>query len=152
MPSSFAARITRMAISPRLATSRLLIRWVRGMVRSLGPCEDSKTGLPNRRGAGMKKVQGLLAGVALSLLGGVAMADKAAYGIAIHGGAGTLPRSEMTRKLEEKYLADLGQALDAGYAVLESGGSSEDATIAAVKVLEDSPLFNAGKGAVFNKA
>src|SRR5262245_47775615 len=100
----------------------------------------------------MKKVQGLLAGVALSLLGGVAMADKAAYGIAIHGGAGTLPRSEMTKKLEEKYLADLGQALDAGYAVLESGGSSEDATIAAVKVLEDSPLFNAGKGAVFNKA
>jgi beta-aspartyl-peptidase (threonine type) len=100
----------------------------------------------------MKIVHGLLAGVALSLLGGVAMADKAAYGIAIHGGAGTLPRSEMTRKLEEKYLADLGQALDAGYAVLESGGSSEDATIAAVKVLEDSPLFNAGKGAVFNKA
>jgi L-asparaginase / beta-aspartyl-peptidase len=100
----------------------------------------------------MKIVHGLLAGVALSLLGGVAMADKAAYGIAIHGGAGTLPRSEMTRQLEAKYRNDLGQALDAGYAVLESGGSSEDAAIAAVKVLEDSPLFNAGKGAVFNRA
>jgi beta-aspartyl-peptidase (threonine type) len=100
----------------------------------------------------MKTIHGLLVGLALSLSGGVAMADKAAYGIAIHGGAGTLPRSEMTRDLEAKYRHDLGEALDAGYAVLESGGSSEDAAIAAVKILEDSPLFNAGKGAVFNRA
>ena len=98
------------------------------------------------------KIWCLLALLALSAPGEVIMADNAAFGIAIHGGAGTLPRKEMTPDLEAKYRADLGQALDAGYAVLESGGTSEDAAIAAVKVLEDSPLFNAGRGAVFNRA
>src|SRR5882672_3869631 len=109
MPSSLAARITRMAISPRLATSRLLIRVARGMVQSRRPCEDSKTELPIGGGIGMKLIHGLLAGLALSLLGGVAMADKAAFGIAIHGGAGTLPRSEMNPDLEAKYRHDLGE-------------------------------------------
>ena len=70
--------------------------------------------------------------------------------IAIHGGAGVISRSAMTQENEKAYRADLERALDAGYAVLESGGSSLDATVAAVRVLEDSPLFNAGKGAVFN--
>ena len=73
------------------------------------------------------------------------------FGIAIHGGAGTMPRAEITPELEAQYRADLAQALDTGYRVLESGGTSEDAAIAAVRVLEDSPLFNAGKGAVFNR-
>ena len=73
------------------------------------------------------------------------------YAIAIHGGAGTLPRSEMTRELEAQYRADLHKALDAGYKVLESGGASMDAVTTAVRILEDSPLFNAGKGAVFNR-
>jgi beta-aspartyl-peptidase (threonine type) len=100
----------------------------------------------------MKIWHGLFAGLALSVSGEFVMADNATFGIAIDGGAGTLPRNEMTRDLEAKYRTDLGQALDAGYAVLESGGSSEDAAIAAVKVLEDSPLFNAGRGAVFNRA
>ncbi len=72
--------------------------------------------------------------------------------IAIHGGAGVISKSSMSAENERAYHADLGRALDAGYAVLEKGGSSLDAVVAAVKILEDSPLFNAGKGAVFNHA
>ena len=70
--------------------------------------------------------------------------------IAIHGGAGVISRASMTKENEKAYRADLERALDAGYAVLEGGGSSLDATVAAVRILEDSPLFNAGLGAVFN--
>lgn len=70
--------------------------------------------------------------------------------IAIHGGAGVISRAQMTPENERAYRADLERALDAGYAVLEAGGTSLDATIAAVRILEDSPLFNAGLGAVFN--
>lgn len=74
---------------------------------------------------------------------------KPAFAIAIHGGAGTLSRSEMTPEREAAYRASLDAALDAGYAVLERGGSSLDAVETAVRTLEDDPLFNAGKGAVF---
>ncbi len=70
--------------------------------------------------------------------------------IAIHGGAGTILRSTMTAELQQQYESGLQQALDAGYEVLEAGGSSLDAVEAAVASLEDFPLFNAGKGAVFN--
>ncbi len=72
--------------------------------------------------------------------------------IAIHGGAGVISRDSMTPENERAYRVDLERALDAGYAVLERGGASLDAVVAAVRVLEDSPLFNAGKGAVFNHA
>ena len=68
--------------------------------------------------------------------------------IAIHGGAGTIRRSAMTAEAEAAYRAALTEALQAGYAVLKSGGTSLEAVSAAVVVLEDSPLFNAGKGAV----
>jgi len=71
------------------------------------------------------------------------------FGIAIHGGAGTLPRNEMSAEAEWNYRAGLNQALSAGHAVLERGGSSIDAVTAAVVMLEDNPLFNAGRGAVF---
>ena len=70
--------------------------------------------------------------------------------IAIHGGAGVITRSSMSAGDEAAYRADLGRALDAGYEVLEAGGDSLDAVTAAVRILEDSPLFNAGRGAVFN--
>jgi beta-aspartyl-peptidase (threonine type) len=73
------------------------------------------------------------------------------FALAIHGGAGTLPRNEIGAEQEKLYLAGLNEALDAGYAVLERKGSSLDATIAAVRVLEDNPLFNAGRGAVLNR-
>lgn len=70
--------------------------------------------------------------------------------IAIHGGAGTILRSSMTPALQLQYETGLQQALDAGYKVLADGGSSLDAVAAAVVSLEDFPLFNAGKGSVFN--
>jgi beta-aspartyl-peptidase (threonine type) len=76
--------------------------------------------------------------------------DPPMFAIAIHGGAGVISRATMTPEAETSYRRDLGEALDAGYAVLESGGTSMDAVIAAVKILEDSPLFNAGRGAVFS--
>ena len=72
--------------------------------------------------------------------------------IAIHGGAGVINRASMSAENERAYRADLERALDAGYAVLEKGGTSLDAVVAAVRILEDSPLFNAGKGAVFSHA
>ncbi|KAB8151972.1 beta-aspartyl-peptidase [Kordia sp. TARA_039_SRF] len=69
--------------------------------------------------------------------------------IAIHGGAGTLVKGMMTPKLEAAYKAALQKALDAGYEVLAAGKSSVEAVEVAVKLLEDSHLFNAGKGSVF---
>ena len=71
------------------------------------------------------------------------------FGLAIHGGAGTLPRSEMSAESERNYRSGLNEALSAGYTVLQSGGGSLDAVTAAVVMLEDNPLFNAGRGAVF---
>jgi beta-aspartyl-peptidase (threonine type) len=71
------------------------------------------------------------------------------FGLAIHGGAGTLPRAEMSAERETDYRAGLSAALAAGFAVLGSGGSSLDAVTRAVVALEDNPLFNAGHGAVF---
>ena len=71
------------------------------------------------------------------------------FGMVIHGGAGTIERSEMTAENEKAHRAGLEQALKAGYAILERGGSSLDAVQAAILVLEDDPLFNAGRGAVF---
>jgi beta-aspartyl-peptidase (threonine type) len=78
-----------------------------------------------------------------------AVADDSAYGIAIHGGAGTLLREDMTPEKETVYRAKLAEATEAGYAVLEDNGSAMDAVVAAIRILEDSPLFNAGIGAVF---
>jgi hypothetical protein len=71
------------------------------------------------------------------------------FGLAIHGGAGTLPRTEMGAELERQYRAGLERGARAGFAVLEAGGTSLDAVTRAVVVLEDNPLFNAGRGAVF---
>jgi L-asparaginase / beta-aspartyl-peptidase len=71
--------------------------------------------------------------------------------IAIHGGAGAVPRSTLTTERERHYRDGLATALDAGYAVLEKGGSSLDAVTAAVQTLEDNPLFNAGRGAALTR-
>ena len=73
-------------------------------------------------------------------------------GLAIHGGAGTIERSKLTPEREGEYRAGLERALSAGYEILKRGGSSVDATEAAVRVLEDDPHFNAGKGSVFTSA
>lgn len=72
------------------------------------------------------------------------------FTLAIHGGAGTINRSLMTPELEAQYLHGLSLALNAGKLILTSGGSATDAVVAAVVELENFPLFNAGKGAVFN--
>lgn len=69
--------------------------------------------------------------------------------IVIHGGAGAIRREAMTPELEKEYREKLSEALGAGYAVLKKHGSSLDAVEAAIRIMEDSPLFNAGKGAVF---
>ena len=71
------------------------------------------------------------------------------FAIAIHGGAGTLVKGLMTEALESQYKKTLKTALETGYRALEQGGSALDVAEMAVKSLEDSPLFNAGKGAVF---
>jgi len=74
---------------------------------------------------------------------------KNIFTIAIHGGAGTIHKSQMSDEKEAAYKAALSAALYAGYALLEKGGSALDAVEKAVSEMEDSPLFNAGKGAVF---
>lgn len=71
------------------------------------------------------------------------------FSIAIHGGAGTITRSSMTSEKEKAYLLALSAALHAGKEILTKGGNSLDAVTAAVMSLEDTPLFNAGKGSVF---
>jgi len=74
--------------------------------------------------------------------------EQAEWSIAIHGGAGTLQRDAMTPEREAAYTASLQVALDAGAAILRDGGTSEDAVLAVITLLEDDPLFNAGRGAV----
>ena len=71
------------------------------------------------------------------------------FSIAIHGGAGTLVKGMMTAELEAAYKSALKLALDAGYSILNNGGTATEAVEKAVIFLEDSYLFNAGKGAVF---
>lgn len=85
----------------------------------------------------------------------VARADDAVQpgvAIAIHGGAGTITRASMTPEREQAFRAKLEEAVRAGHGVLSEGGTSLAAVRAAINILEDSPLFNAGKGAVFNAA
>ena len=72
------------------------------------------------------------------------------YTIAIHGGAGTLLRGKMTPEKEKNYKESLNTAISNGYALLRNGRSAMDAVEKAVKSLEDSPLFNAGRGSVFS--
>jgi beta-aspartyl-peptidase (threonine type) len=69
--------------------------------------------------------------------------------IVIHGGAGTILKSNMTPEVETAYRDALKASVENGYEVLKAGGSSREAVIAAITYMEDSPLFNAGKGAVF---
>ncbi|MFM7349901.1 MAG: isoaspartyl peptidase/L-asparaginase family protein [Erythrobacter sp.] len=96
----------------------------------------------------MKKLAAL---IALALMTQPAFAENAAptWSLAIHGGAGTLDPAQMTPEKRVQYEAALQAALDAGSKVLKDGGEALDAVKAAIIILEDSPLFNAGKGAVF---
>ena len=71
------------------------------------------------------------------------------WAIVLHGGAGIIDRATMDAKTEAAYRASLTEAIDAGAKVLDAGGSSLDAVEAAIRILEDDPLFNAGRGADF---
>ncbi len=73
------------------------------------------------------------------------------FSIVIHGGAGTILKEDMTPELEAAYTKALDDALTGGYAVLEEGGSAVNAVKAAIVILEDNLLFNAGRGSVFTK-
>ncbi len=71
------------------------------------------------------------------------------WAIVLHGGAGVMERASMKPEAEAAYRASLTQATEAAAKILDSGGSSVDAVEAAIQILEDDPLFNAGRGAVF---
>jgi beta-aspartyl-peptidase (threonine type) len=73
------------------------------------------------------------------------------FTIVIHGGAGTIVKEHMTPELEEAYMEGLQAGVEAGYGVLQEGGSAVNAVKAAIVVMEDNVLFNAGRGAVFTK-
>jgi beta-aspartyl-peptidase (threonine type) len=86
----------------------------------------------------------------LSVAGSAFAQDKnTKYVLVMHGGAGTILKKNMTAEKEQAYRAAMTKALQTGYDALKSGNSSLDAVEVAIHVLEDSPLFNAGKGAVF---
>lgn len=93
--------------------------------------------------------RGLAGALALALLAATPLFAQIRPVIAMHGGAGTITRENMTPEAEAAIRGKMTDALRAGYAVLDRGGSAVDAVEAAINVLEDSPLFNAGKGAVF---
>ena len=92
----------------------------------------------------------LLAAPALAQIPGAQ--DAPQWSLAIHGGAGVIERAQLSPERDAAYRAGLQAALDAGSAVLARGGSSLDAVQAAVEVMEENPLFNAGRGAVFTSA
>jgi beta-aspartyl-peptidase (threonine type) len=88
----------------------------------------------------------------LFAIGGTSMAQDATrenWALAIHGGAGSIERGSLSSEREQAYRAAMTAALEAGAAVLQRGGSSLDAVEATIRMLEDEPLFNAGRGAVF---
>lgn len=97
-------------------------------------------------------VLALAASAAAQQFGKMSSSKEAKIGLAVHGGAGTIDRSKMTPEKEREHRAGIESALRAGWEILQRGGSSLDATEAAVRVLEDNPLFNAGKGSVFTAA
>ena len=95
----------------------------------------------------------LTAAAVLILLASPALAQEApTWSLAIHGGAGVIERANLSPERDAAYRAGLQAALDAGSAVLARGGSALDAVQAAVETMEDNPLFNAGRGAVFTAA
>ena len=74
------------------------------------------------------------------------------FGIVIHGGAGTILRKNMTAEMEVAYRNRLEEAIRVGHAILKNGGTSQEAVEKTIHIMEDSPLFNAGKGAVLTAA
>lgn len=90
--------------------------------------------------------------IILLILNTMAVSAQQKVVLVIHGGAGTILKKNMTPEKEEAYRIKLKEALEAGYTVLQAKGSSTEAVQAAIHIMEDSPLFNAGKGAVYTNA
>ena len=76
--------------------------------------------------------------------------DKPEYVLVIHGGAGNIKKENMTPEKEARYIKKLSEVLEKGAKILKNGGSALDAVEASIRIMENSPLFNSGKGAVFN--
>ncbi|MCA4777520.1 isoaspartyl peptidase/L-asparaginase [Empedobacter stercoris] len=95
----------------------------------------------------MKKIVGLILSVLTISVSAQSKQDKVV--LVIHGGAGTILKKHMTAEKEKAYREALTESLTKGFEVIKKGGESQEAVIEAIKVMEDSPLFNAGKGAVF---
>jgi L-asparaginase / beta-aspartyl-peptidase len=94
-------------------------------------------------------------GVLLACIWGCAVNSSTApakWALAIHGGAGVIERASMTRDNEAAYRAALASALETGAKILRGGGSALDAVESTIRLMEDDPLFNAGRGAVFTAA
>ncbi|MCJ8322157.1 MAG: isoaspartyl peptidase/L-asparaginase, partial [Colwellia sp.] len=85
----------------------------------------------------------------LSSISAFSFAQDKPFAIAIHGGAGTIEKKRFTPEKEQAYRAKLKEAVESGYAVLKKGGTSIDAVVMAITILEQSPYFNAAKGAVY---
>ena len=103
----------------------------------------------------MNKASGMLMGVVIVMAAGIAVPAQAPqsahhWAIVVHGGAGVIERSQLGPEGDKAYRAGLKNAIEAGTAVLDKGGSAVDAVEAAIHVLEDDPHFNAGRGAVFS--
>ena len=103
----------------------------------------------------MKNIRNALGTIVVLVLSIIQVAEakpKEKFALVIHGGAGTILKKNMTPKKEAAYRAKLEESLKTGYKILSSGGSALDAVEATIHIMEDSPLFNAGKGAVFTNA
>ena len=94
---------------------------------------------------------GLMGIIAFAILTG-SKDESIEFSIAIHGGAGTITRKNMTPEKENAYRSKLKETLNVGYSILNKGGTSVDAVEATIRIMENSELFNAGKGAVFTNA
>ena len=94
---------------------------------------------------------GLMGIIAFAILTG-SKDESVEFSIAIHGGAGTITRKNMTPGKENAYRSKLKETLNVGYSILDKGGTSLDAVEATIRIMENSELFNAGKGAVFTNA
>ncbi|HWX69052.1 MAG TPA: isoaspartyl peptidase/L-asparaginase [Steroidobacteraceae bacterium] len=97
-----------------------------------------------------RKITAIVFVLFLGMAGSVSAAAPPPIAIVIHGGAGVIESSKMSPERAASYRAGLAAALDTGYDVLARGGTSLDAVMAAVRVMEDDPQFNAGRGAVLN--
>ena len=97
----------------------------------------------------MKKLLFAITASSCLTLSNDALSVETPFAIAIHGGAGTIEKARFTPEQEQLYRDKLSEAVETGYKILELGGESLDAVTAAIEVLEQSPYFNAGRGAVY---